>query len=457
MNKTPLKNGDIVTGFVSDYTFDGFAILKTDNGNTIFVPSLVIGEQAEVMVNYVSQKAIYGQVLKINKLSLDRIQPRCPIATACGGCQFQHLNYQAQLAFKKKKVADAFHNIAHFDPIVNDVIGMENPYFYRNKTQMPFGFDNRGQIISGFYRAKTHDIIKVKQCMIESELAGPILTTIRTLMSEYHINPYDEDRQTGIVRHVLIRTSHHFKHLMVVFVVAKVEISNFSRMIDKLVAAHPEITTVVQNINMDKTNVILGHKEKVLFGPGYIKDRLFDIEFRISPKSFYQINPTQTEKLYQTAIDLARFTGQERVLDAYSGIGSIGLSMAKYVKEVVGVELVEVAVKDANMNAKRNKIDNAHFYTGDAGEFLENVAKRGQYFDVVIMDPPRRGASSAFVNSLLKIKPAKIIYISCDPATMARDIDVLKSAYQVGPLQPVDMFPHTYHVETVVQLQLKDK
>lgn len=450
-----LKKGDIVFGKAENYTFDGLAIFKTENGETIFVPSLILGETADVRVEYVSKKANYGRIVKLHTFSSDRIEPRCKIATACGGCQFQNLAYEAQLKFKKQKVQDAFHNIAHFDPEVADVIGMKEPYFYRNKTQMPFGFDKKGRVVSGFFRAKTHDIIPVKQCFIENEKASPIVHTIRELIIKYQIPPYDEDAHTGFLRHVLIRTSYHFPHVMVVLVTAKEFVPNFDSLIETLSEKHPEITTIVQNINKDQTNVILGMKEKALFGPGYIKDQIAEIEFRISPKSFFQINPLQTENLYQTVIDLGKFNGDERVLDAYSGIGSIGLVISSYVREVIGVENVKVAVIDANMNAKRNKIKNARFYEGDAGVFLENAVKNGQHFDVVILDPPRRGASQKFINSLLRVLPTKIIYVSCDPATMARDLALLKNKYAIGLIQPVDMFPFTHHVETVTCLRLK--
>ncbi|MGI6713877.1 MAG: 23S rRNA (uracil(1939)-C(5))-methyltransferase RlmD [Bacilli bacterium] len=455
MRRSLLKKGDIVFGKAVNYTFDGLAILRTENGESIFVPSLNKSESADVRVEYVSRKANYGRIVKLHTFAPERIEPRCPIATACGGCQFQNLAYPAQLEFKKQKVKDAFHNIAHIDPEVANVIGMKEPYFYRNKTQMPFGFEKKGKIVSGFYRAKTHDIIPVKQCYIENDKAGPVIHTIRELMIKYQIPPYDEDAHTGFLRHVLIRTSYHFSHLMVVLVTVKEFIPNLNSFLEALLEEHKEITTITQNINKDQTNVILGLKDKVLFGPGYIKDKIAKVEFRISPKSFFQINPLQTEKLYQTIIDLAEFNGNERVLDAYSGIGSIGLVISSYVREVIGVESVKVAVKDAEMNAKRNKIKNARFYEGDAGDFLENAAKTGQRFDVVILDPPRRGASQKFIKSLLRVLPSKIIYVSCDPATMARDIALLKNHYEVGTLHPVDMFPFTHHVETCALLKKK--
>ena len=380
--------------------------------------------------------------------------PRCPLDKKCGGCQLQHLSYEQQLSFKQAKVISLLGRYCRVSPI----IGMENPYHYRNKVQAAYGMTRRHQIISGVYQSSTHHIVNVDSCQIENEIADKIAVTIRKLLPEFQILPYQEDSRKGFLRHVLIRCGFASGQIMVVLVASNPIFPLKKHFVKELLKRHPEINTIVLNINPHKTSMVLGEREEVLYGNGYIEDTLCSCVFRISPRSFYQINPIQTEKLYQKAIEFAELSGDETVLDAYCGIGTISLLAAKSAGEVVGVEINGDAVRDARVNARLNTIANAHFIEADAGQYMVELANEGQKIDVVFMDPPRAGSDMPFLNSLLTLSPKKVIYISCNPETQARDLRVLtKNGYRVTKLQPVDMFPYTAHVETVCLLSKKDK
>ncbi len=376
-------------------------------------------------------------------------QGRCPLSRKCGGCQLQNMDYERQLKYKQEKVVSLLGRYCRVRPIV----GMDNPYHYRNKVQAAFGLTRSRQVISGVYQSSTHKIVNVDSCQIEDPVADRIVVTIRKLLPEFRILPYNEDSRQGFLRHVLIRRGHHSQQVMVVLIAASPIFPTKKVFVKELLKRHPEVTTVVLNINNKHTSMLLGEREEVLFGKGYIEDTLCDCVFRISPRSFYQINSVQTEKLYSKAIELAALTGKERVLDAYCGIGTIGLIAAPRAKEVVGVELNGDAVRDAKVNAARNGIENAHFIEADAGEYMVELAQSGESVDVVFMDPPRAGSDLPFLNSVLTLAPKRIVYISCNPETQARDFRTLvKGGYKVTYLQPFDMFPHTSHVETVALL-----
>ena len=455
MTTFPIKyTNQVIHGKCVDYTHDGQGIIKYE-GLPIFVSGLLIDETADVEIIYQKKDFLVGKLVKLHQLSKDRIKPLCPIATACGGCCFQNLAYPAQLDFKKKKVEEAFRKIAQMNVMVDDTVGMENPYYYRNKTQMPFGVDRRGKIVAGFYKAKTHDIVPLETCYIENKSANGIIATIKKLMKEIRVAPYDEDARTGIIRHVLIRASYYLPQIMVVLVTNVDSFPGRNNFVKELHRLHPEITTIVQNINTRDTNVILGEKENVLMGRGFIQDTLCGVSFQISSKSFYQINPTQTEKMYTFAIEKAHLTGEETVLDAYCGIGTIALIAAKNAKKMIGVEVIKEAINDARKNAVKNNIHNAEFVVGDAGEFMMDYARTKAPLDVVFMDPPRKGADQAFIDSLLVSKPKRIVYVSCDPATLARDVKLLSTIYRVESVTPFDLFPMTFHIETIVSLLLK--
>ncbi|GAA0180280.1 23S rRNA (uracil(1939)-C(5))-methyltransferase RlmD [Clostridium sediminicola] len=417
----------------------------------VVVPYLLKGETAKVELSKKGRPTT-GKALHIKNASPFRVKPKCPYFYECGGCQLQHMSYDGQSEFKQKFVEEIMKTYGK----VNQIITMEDPYNYRNKAHSTYADGNRGEIISGFYKEKSHEVIPIQRCIIQNPKADEINESIRKLMKSFKMKPYDEIKGQGFLRHVLIKTAFATNEVMVVLVTGTHVFPSKNNFVKALLKKHPEITTIVMNINNKKTSMVLGDREKVLFGKGTIKDILCGCTFNISPKSFYQINPIQTEKLYNKAIDMANFKGREVVMDAYSGIGTIGLILSKKVKSVIGVELNRDAVKDAIKNAKINDIKNARFYEGDAGEFMVKMAEAGQKIDTVIMDPPRSGSDEKFLSSLVKLSPKNVIYISCNPETQARDLKFLtKHGYKVEEVQPVDMFPMTSHVECVVKIVKK--
>ena len=376
----------------------------------------------------------------------------CPLAKKCGGCQLQNMSYDRQLKWKQARCEILLKKFGK----VSKIIGMENPYHYRNKVQAAFGRTKSGKIISGVYQSGSHRIVMVDSCMTEDVTADEIIVDIRNMIPKFKIWTYDEDKGTGFLRHVLVKRGFTSGEVMVVLVGASGYFPMKKKFVAALLEKHPEITTVVLNINPKDTNLVLGDREEVLYGNGYIEDTLCGCVFRISPKSFYQINPVQTEKLYNKAMEFARLDKDTTVIDAYCGIGTIGLVAAKTAGNVVGVELNPDAVKDAISNCKRNGMKNARFYCDDAGEFMQALAENGESADVVFMDPPRSGSSKKFIDSLTAMKPERVVYISCNPETLARDLQfITKKGYGVKKIQPVDMFPHTNHVETVCLLSKK--
>ena len=393
----------------------------------------------------------------------------CPYAKKCGGCDYQGMSYEQQLQEKQTYVRK---NIGDYCKVL-PIIGMENPYHYRNKVHAVFDVERRGKhanggrrtagnghakaapggVISGVYKAGTHEVINIDSCEIEDELSSAIIRDIRGLLHSFKIKTYDEDTGYGLLRHVLVRRGFHSGEVMVVLVLGSPILPSKNNFVKALRKLHPEITTVVVNINDKQTSMVLGEKETVIYGKGYIEDTLCGCTFRISPKSFYQVNPVQTEILYNKAITYAGLTGKERVIDAYCGTGTIGLIAASKAKEVIGVELNRDAVKDAVINAKRNNIKNEQFYNADAGKFMVELAEQNEKVDVVFMDPPRAGSDEAFLSSVVKLAPKKVVYVSCNPETLARDLKYLtRHGYQAVECQPCDMFPFTKHVETVVLL-----
>ncbi len=423
---------------------EGKGIVKI-KGKEVHVPYLIDGETAVVEVTE-KRNFISAKVVRIQEKSKDRVIPKCKYFNQCGGCQLQHLSYEAQGNFKQNSILKLMKKYKK----VNEILTMKDPYFYRNKVHAAVAYDKKGDIVSGIYEENTHHVTAVKECIIQHKPADEITESIRELMKSFKLKPYNEDTGQGFLRHVLVKTGFVSKQVMVVLVVSSQVFPGKNNFVNELLKKHPEITTVVMNVNNRKTSVVLGETEKVLFGKGYIEDTLCGCIFQISPKSFYQINPIQTEVLYNKAIDMAKLTSNEIVLDAYCGIGTISLIVSHKAKNVIGVELNKDAVKDAIKNAKRNKINNVHFYNEDAGKFMVELAKKKQSIDTVFMDPPRSGSDEKFLSSLVHLEPKKIIYISCNPITQERDLRYLtKHGYSVEEIQPVDMFPQTYHVETV--------
>lgn len=373
----------------------------------------------------------------------------CPHAKKCGGCQLQNMSYPQQLSFKQ---AICIKNLKRFGR-VEEIVGMDDPTHYRNKVQAAFGTTRRGQIISGVYQASSHRIVSVDECMIEDKIADEIIVHIRHMLKAFKLSVYNEDTGKGFLRHVLVKRGFKTNQVMVVLVTSSSIFTGKNNFIKELVRKFPVIETVVQNINEDKTSLVLGRREIVLYGGGYIQDELCSLKFRISPKSFYQINPVQTQKLYYKALDFAKLTGRETVLDAYCGIGTIGLIASTRAKNVIGVEINDDAVIDAIYNAKLNQRNNIWFYCADAGEFMVELAEQKQKIDVVFMDPPRSGSDENFLSSVVKLSPKRVVYISCDVSTQARDLAYLvKKGYKVERIAPYDMFSYTSHVECICSL-----
>lgn len=378
----------------------------------------------------------------------------CPVYKKCGGCQLQNLSYPEQLKFKQNKVERLLRKFCKVEPI----IGMENPYHYRNKVQAAFYTDRRGKIISGVYQSGTHHVVGIDTCQTEDVIADKIIVAVRKLLPSFKMTTYNEDTGKGFLRHILVKRGFATNQIMLVLVTGTPVFPSKNNFVKKILKQFPEITTIVQNVNNYNTNLVLGDNQKVLYGKGYIEDILCGCRFRISPKSFYQINPVQTEVLYNTAMEYADLKGNETVLDTYCGIGTIGIVAAKRgAGRVIGVELNGDAVKDAIVNARANNLKNIRFYKGDAGEFMYEVSTEDEKPDVVFMDPPRAGSDTKFLDSLIKMSPKTVVYVSCNPETLARDLDyvIKNSDYKISKIRPVDMFPHTAHIETVVQLVRK--
>ena len=373
----------------------------------------------------------------------------CPHAKQCGGCQLQHVPYAQQLAQKQRRVREL---LGGFGPVL-PILGMEEPKHYRNKVTAAFALDRNRKIVSGIYQPGSHAVVPVDSCLIEDETADAIIVDIRRMLPDFRIKVFDERSGTGWLRHVLVRRGFATGQALVVLVAVSPIFPLQKPFVQKLRELHPEVRSVVLNINDRVTPVVLGTREKVLYGEGAIEDILCGYRFRISPRSFYQINPVQTEKLYRTALDFAELTGAETVLDAYCGIGTIGITASGRAKQVIGVELNRDAVADAIVNARLNGIKNCWFTAGDAGEYMEQMARDGMRPDLVFLDPPRAGSDERFLSSLLRCAPKKVVYVSCDPETLARDLGTLtKGGYRVRKSQPVDMFPYTRHIECVCQL-----
>lgn len=373
----------------------------------------------------------------------------CKVAKKCGGCQYQGVTYEKQLSEKQKAVCQLMQPFCK----TAEITGMQDPYHYRNKVHAVFARKKDGTIISGVYEEGTHRVVPVEACQIEDKKADAIINDIRGLLKSFKIKTYNEDTGYGLLRHVLIRRGFTTGEIMVVLVLGSPVMPSKNNFVKALRKLHPEITTVVLNVNDKRTSMVLGDRETTIYGKGYIEDVLCGLTFRISSKSFYQINPVQTEKLYGKAMELAGLTGKERVIDAYCGIGTIGMVAAKSAKEVIGVELNPDAVRDAIKNAKRNQMKNIRFYQDDAGRFMEKMAAKGEKADVVFMDPPRSGSTEQFMKSAVTLAPQKIVYISCDPQTQARDLKYLtKHGYKAMGAYPYDMFPFTKHAENIVLL-----
>ena len=447
------KKNDMVTVEIKDMGHDGEGIGKAE-GYTLFIKDAVIGDLVEAKVMKAGKNYGYARLMKVLKPSKDRVEPKCSCARACGGCQLQALSYEKQLEFKEKKVRGNLERIGGFSDLeIEKVIGMEHPWRYRNKAQYPVGKDKDGKIITGFYAGRTHSIIPNQDCLLGAEINETILEKVIAYMEENHVAPYDETTGRGLVRHVLIRCGYQTGEIMVCLIVNGRKLPAAEKLTDSL-REIPGMTSISLNVNTKRNNVILGEEVINLWGQAFITDAIGEVKYQISPLSFYQVNPIQTEKLYDTALEFAGLTGKETVWDLYCGIGTISLFLAKKAKQVYGVEIVPPAIADARKNAALNGIENAEFYVGKAEEVLpEKYEQEGISADVIVVDPPRKGCDEAVLQTMLKMKPERIVYVSCDSATLARDLKRLcEEMYEVKRVAVCDMFPQGVHVETVVLL-----
>ena len=431
----------------------GKGIVHIDK-TTCFLDNLLPGELALVQTNFKFGKLASAKVTERKTDSPFRVHPECKYYPNCGGCQLMHLSYQEQLVYKTKKVKDLLHKFAKIDFDVNPCIGLDNPTRFRNKVQKPVRFDNKKKKIkAGFYQSGTHNLIGVDDCLMESELSTKISNVLVAMFEKYKYTPYHEDAQFGLIRHLLIKINTEQSQALVTLIVTRSDIKGIKEFAKELMKRVPEVVGLVLNINTRKTNVILGEKDVPVYGHTKIQDKIFDKKFLISTQSFYQVNSHQIETLYGKAIEFADLNKNDTLLDAYCGTGTIGLCCSDKVKEVTGVEIVRDAVRDAKMNAKINNIDNARFICGDATEYMMNSE---EHFSVIIMDPPRKGSTPEFINAVKRIAPERAVYVSCDPVTLSRDIGLFSDAYELKKVQPVDMFPNSMHVETVVLLSRKN-
>lgn len=466
------QKNDILTIEITDIGTEGEGIGKHE-GYTLFVKDTVVGDVAEVKIMKAKKNYAYAHLERIIKPSTDRTTPRCPYAKSCGGCQIQMLDYDAQLRFKQNKVRDDLIRIGGFDAdyidsITEPIIGMEDSFRYRNKAQFPFGYDKNGEIVTGFYAGRTHSIIPNTECLLGVTENREILEVILAWMKENHVTAYDENTLRGLIRHVLIRKGFATGEIMVCLVInpdKKAKNSEYLPGQDALISelVHIEgVKSISVSINDKNTNVIMGTEVHTIWGEDRIIDKLGEIAFSISPLSFYQVNPVQTKKLYDTALEYAGLTGKESVWDLYCGIGTISLCMATKAGKVYGVEIIPEAIEDARENARINGITNAEFMVGKAEEvlpeFYDNASSDSDMLhpDVIVVDPPRKGCDAACLETMIKMAPSRIVYVSCDPATLSRDMKILYEAgYKPMRIRPVDQFCHTVHVETVALLSLE--
>ena len=428
------------------------------NGFTVFAHGGLPGETVKVKLESVKKTYAMGRVVDILQTSADRCEPVCPIYEECGGCQLQHLNYEAQLKIKTQQVKDALTRIGHLKHVeVLPTLRATEPTFYRNKMQFPVA-TTEGQLEIGCFAAATHRVVDVNNCFIQKEKNNKIIGVVREWMQKYHIPAYNEDKGTGIVRHVMGRVGVHTGDVMVVLVTATYDIPHVKELTKMLRDNIPGLKSFIQNINKRHTNVIMGLKDRVIYGKSTIRDTLGTLKFNISAQSFFQVNSEQAEKLYNKAVEFAGLTGKEIVFDVYCGTGTISLFLAKHAKAVYGIEIVPPAITDARRNAEDNHCDNATFLLGDAAQKLPELLEQGIKPDVVLLDPPRAGCEERVLSSIVHVKPKRIVYVSCNPSTLARDLAYLSShGYNVPIVQPVDMFPQTAHVECVVLLSKVQK
>lgn len=447
----PVKKNEIYDVQITAHGNDGEGICKID-GFTVFVKNAVVGDEARIKILKVSKAYAFAKIEELTLPSEHRVTPICGAFGRCGGCSMMHIDYGEQLKNKQKRVYDALVRIGGFeDAEVAPVIGMSTPYHYRNKSQLPVGTGKNGEIVTGFFAPRSHNICPIDDCPVSSEVLFAVTAVVKEFMKCYGVNAYNEETHSGIVRHIFVRTAKS-GDVMVVLVTNAIRLEHEEELVEMLRERVVGLKSVIRNINTDKTNLILGKNNITLWGADTLTDTIGDLRFEISPLSFYQVNSTQTEILYNTALELAELSKNDNVFDIYCGIGTISLFMAKKAKNVFGVEIVPEAIADAQNNARINGIGNAHFFCGAAEKIVPELYAAGERADVVMLDPPRKGADEVTLSTIIKSAPSRIVYVSCNPETLARDAKFLRESggYGIKRVQPVDMFPHTGHVETVV-------
>ena len=458
-----LQENHIYRVTITGTTSDGDGVCRIGQ-MAVFVPGACEGDEAEIQITKIKPRYAFARLMRILMPSAHRQKPPCAVYERCGGCQLLHINYEKQLELKKQFVSDALTRLGHLDlseVSFYDTIGMEPPLRYRNKMVFPVGRKADGRMTGGFYAAKSHHIIALSDCLLGDSYASGCLSVLLAYMKENDVPPYDETLHTGLVRRLFIRTALHSREAMAVISTNSRSLPHEERLIRALCSVPSSgwmLKSIILNINTGKNNLVLGQENRTLYGADSICDTLCGLTFDISPNSFYQVNPVQTEKLYEAAVRFAGLTGSETVLDLYCGIGTISLCAAKKAARVIGVEIVPQAISDAKENAVRNGIINAEFYTGDAEEISQKLLDEGLSPDVVFLDPPRKGSDRQTLDAILAMSPERIVYVSCNPATLARDLQTLTSGgYALRAVQPVDMFPHTKHVECVVLMSRVSK
>ena len=453
-----LKKNDILTVTIQDLGSEGEGIAKVE-GYPIFIKDAVPNDVVKIKIIKAKKTYGYGRVEEIIEPSKDRVEPKCPVARQCGGCSLQHYSYEKQLEYKQNKVKNCLERIGGLVGIegkMEPILGMEEPWYYRNKAQFPVGKNKDGKIVTGFYAGRTHSIIDNTHCYIQAKINETILEIIKEFLQEYQIAPYEEESHQGLVRHILTRVGFVTGEIMVCLVLNGEVLPNADKLIERLIKIDG-MKSISINSNKEKTNKILGNKVITLWGSDTITDYIGDVKYQISPLSFYQVNPIQTKVLYKKALEYAQLKGEETVWDLYCGIGTISLFLAQKAKQVYGVEIIPEAIEDARKNAKLNGMDNVEFFVGKAEDVLpEQYEKNKVYADVIVVDPPRKGCDETLLNTMVTMQPKRIVYVSCDPATLARDLKILcASGYEVEKVQVVDQFGHTAHVETVCLLSKK--
>ena len=448
------KNKEYVVD-IMDNGFEGEGIAKIDNF-TIFIPNTIKGERVRIMIVKVLSSHAFGKLIEILKASPVRETEDCQTYKRCGGCQLRHIKYEETLKIKQNAVQSLVNKTLKQKIEVEETLGMENPYHYRNKAQYPLGINKEGKPVMGVFANRTHEIIPIQNCLIQNKQAEEVAKFIFDFIVKNKVSIYDEKKQKGLMRHIVTKIGIKTEEIMCILVINGNQIPQEKELINQVIMHFPNVKTIVKNINKQNTNVILGKENIPIYGDGFIKDKLGEFVFKISPLSFYQVNPIQAQRLYQIGVDAAQITKQDIVFDLYCGIGTISLFMAPFAKSVYGIELVEEAVYAARENALINKIDNAQFIAGDVEKILDDLINKQKIIpDIVMVDPPRKGLDRKSVDNILRISPKRLVYISCNPATLVRDLSALEGLYEIKRLKPVDMFPFTSHVECVAVLQLK--